>query len=171
MIPRRYEKAKYEEVPKPIIEAFEKMHETRKGIYIHGAVGSGKTHIAYALKKQWDERAPRGAIFWNTTELIREIKMDFDRDAYSKRRPEERIMEEDRTLLFLDDLGAERMTDFVQETFYVIINHRYNKMVPVVITSNLSIDELAERVGDRTASRIAEMCEIINLTGDDRRVK
>jgi len=55
MIPKRYENASYDDVPQDIKKAFEKIRETRKGLYIHGGVGTGKTHIAYALHKKWEE--------------------------------------------------------------------------------------------------------------------
>lgn len=170
MIPERYKDAKYEDVPKEIRERFEKIHETRKGMYVHGSVGSGKTHISYSLKKFWDSKASKGAIFWNTAELMREIKMDFDRPAIDKTRAEEKIMRF-TGLLFIDDIGSEKMTDFVAETFYMIINHRYEKRLPIIFTSNLPIGDLAERIGDRTTSRIVEMCDVIELSGSDRRME
>jgi DNA replication protein DnaC len=94
MIPARYEKAEYKDVPKEIAKKFEKIRESKKGLFIHGNVGTGKTHIAYALKKQWDEENPyRTAIFWNTPDLLQNEKMDFDRDAYSKKRSLEKLKE------------------------------------------------------------------------------
>ena len=173
MIPERYKDAQWDDIPRNIQDLLWKIPETRRGIYIHGEVGSGKTHIVYAIKKWWDERAPiRKSVFWNTAELIREIKLDFDRQPIDKKRIEEGMIGEDKQpLLFLDDIGAEKMTDFVAETFYLIINDRYIHVRPVIYTSNLSIEELADRVGDRIASRIAESCDIINLKGGDRRIQ
>ena len=105
MIPARYEKAEYDDVPEKIQKKFEKIRTTKKGIFIHGSVGTGKTHIAYALKKQWDEENPyRTAIFWNTPELLQNEKQDFDRDSYSKKRSVERL-KESKQLLILDDIG------------------------------------------------------------------
>lgn len=173
MIPKRYEDAKWEDVPESIKALVTKITETRRGIYIHGEVGSGKTHVAYAIKKWWDGREGifRPSIFWNTAELIREIKLDFDRQPVDKTRVEEGMIgREKQPLLFLDDIGAEKMTDFVAETFYLIVNDRYVHVRPVIYTSNLSIEELAERTGDRIASRIAESCDIIKLKGGDRRL-
>ena len=172
MIPLKYENAKWEDVPKKIQEAFENIKNTKKGIYLHGAVGTGKTHIAYAIKKHYDmPEAGRYLRMWNVVDLMHEIKADFDRDAYSKRRPEEELTERDRRfLLILDDMGAEKPTDFVAETLYRIINHRYIHEIPTIITSNYSIGELADRIGERSASRIVEMCDIVELTGGDRRL-
>ncbi len=170
MIPTRYQNAQYESIPQDIRDRFEKIRETRRGLYIHGPVGTGKTHIAYALKKKWCEQQGRSALFWNTTELLRSIKNDFDKKLYDRDREEQNIMES-RGLLFLDDIGSEKITDFVAETFYLIVNHRYQEVLPIIFTSNLPIKDLAERIGDRTASRIVEMCDVVELIGDDKRME
>lgn len=169
MIPEKYKDSKYEDVPQEIRDRFEKIRETRRGLYIHGPVGTGKTHIAYALNKHWDEKGGK-VIFWNTTKLLRSIKNDFDKKFYDKDREEEKIMSS-RALLFLDDMGAEKITEFAAETFYLIVNHRYQEKVPVIFTSNLPIADLADRIGDRTASRIVEMCDVVELIGEDRRME
>ena len=170
MIPARYEKAEYKDVPKEIAKKFEKIRESKKGLFIHGNVGTGKTHIAYALKKQWDEENPyRTAIFWNTPDLLQNEKMDFDRDAYSKKRSLEKL-KESKQLLILDDVGTENATGWVLDQLYMLINKRYNEMKPIIFTSNLSIEEVGKVLGDRIASRIVEMCDVIELTGDDKRL-
>lgn len=170
MIPKRYEHAKYGDVPAAVRGAFNDIRKNRKGIYIHGPVGTGKTHIAYALKMEWDRlNQYRPAIFWNTTDLMQSIRDDFDRQAYDKRRAAERIIDS-KALLFLDDFGTEKPTEWVLERLYNIINHRYNSMLPVIITSNLNIDEVGTQFGDRIASRLVQMCEVYELEGADRRL-
>jgi DNA replication protein DnaC len=146
------------------------MGTTRKGIYLHGAVGTGKTHAAWAIKKKYDKPDEgRIAKFWNVTEFLREVRADFDRTPEDKTRPERALMAH-RGLVILDDIGAEKPTDFVAETLYVVINRRYEDMLPTIFTSNLDIRELALRIGDRSASRIVEMCEVVKLIGKDRRL-
>lgn len=168
-IPPRYDKAAWADVPENIKKFVDGMRESRKGLYIHGAVGTGKTHVAYAVQKHLDE-IKLNNVFHNTTELIFDIKRDFDRSMYDKKRWDERLTEY-RGVLILDDIGAERITDYVAEVFYLIINTRYNEMLPIIFTSNLNVAELAERVGDRTASRIVEMCDVVHLDGDDKVLK
>lgn len=184
--PIRYKGVKYEEVPQQIRDLFEKVPETRRGLFIHGDVGTGKTHIAYALKEAWErptERTranllegkdevymhQRRAMFWNTTELLRSIKGDFDKAPAEKERAEERIMEHPG-LLFLDDVGSEKMSEWVAETFYLIVNSRYNRMLPTIYTSNFGVADLAERIGDRTVSRIVGSSDVVELKGPDRRI-
>ena len=72
-------------------------------------------------------------------------------------------------LLFIDDLGAAKATEFVEEATYRLINTRYNDMRPSIFTSNLALSELKDAIGDRIASRLAETCTRIVLDGPDRR--
>lgn len=170
MTPKRYENAKYDDVPSDIRKAFEGMKQSRKGIYIHGGIGSGKTHIAYALMNETERVLGVRTMFWNTSELLRELRADMVRHDYDKRYTDERVMKF-RGLLFLDDIGAEKLSDWVNETFYLIVNERYNEMIPTVFTSNLTLGELADHVGDRTVSRIVELCDVFELSGGDRRIQ
>lgn len=188
-VPARYEEAKWEDVPENIIKLFEQMPKSRKGLYIHGAVGTGKTHIVYALYRNApikcrffvketsrysnnDEPSYKEirALFWNSTELFREMRLDFDRPREERKRVEDALIEHEG-LLFIDDIGSEKISDWVLETFYLIINKRYNEKLPIIFTSNYTVRELADRIGERIASRIVETCDIIKLEGGDRRVK
>lgn len=168
-VPLRYADATFADVPKNIKNAFEKLPDTRKGMYLHGGVGTGKTHIAYALMKEARSREI-STRFYNTGELLREIKQDFNRPWGEKSHIDEAIMEY-RGLLILDDIGAEKISDWVAETFYIIVNERYNEKLPTIFTSNLNISELSGHVGDRITSRIIEMCDVFELTGSDRRLQ
>ena len=172
-IPIRYQNAKWEDVPPAIQQAFENLRKGGKGIYLHGAVGTGKTHICYAIKQHYDdEKTWRYLQMWNVVDLMHEIRSDFDRSPYDKRRPEEGLTDpERRKILILDDIGAEKATDFVAETLYRIVNHRYINQLPTIFTSNCTVQELADKIGERSTSRIVEMCEIIELTGGDRRLR
>lgn len=173
--PSRYQNAKWEDVPKPIQQAFEAVLKGAKGIYLHGGVGTGKTHICYAIAKHYnDEKTWRYLRHWNVVDLMHEIRADFDRSPYDKRRVDQELTSHEerelRRVLILDDIGAERATDFVAETLYRIINHRYVNQSPTIFTSNCSLQELADKIGERSTSRIAEMCDIYELTGADRRI-
>lgn len=168
--PARYIDAKYEDVPEDVRALVKEIRNTKKGIYLHGAVGTGKTHIAYAIGNKWQSVTQKYVTFWNTTELFNEIKEDFDRHYADKSRTLERLMDSD-SLLILDDIGSEKPTEWVQEQFYLLINKKYNDMVPVIFTSNYTVAELAARLGKRIASRIVEMCDVKELKGVDRRLQ
>ena len=73
-------------------------------------------------------------------------------------------------LLHIDDLGAENRTDWVLEQLYSIVNARYEAERAIVATTNLMPDELAERLGARTVSRLVEICgDPLPLYGADKR--
>ncbi len=73
-------------------------------------------------------------------------------------------------LLHLDDLGAENRTDWALEQLYSIVNTRYEDERSIVVTTNLTPDDLAEQIGARTVSRLIEMCgDPLPLFGEDRR--
>lgn len=172
MIPPRYTSVDYDrDVPQHIKDLFAGIFNTRKGLYIHGTVGAGKTHIAYAILKHYEEPpATRRGVFWNTAELLQEIKDDYDRHTTDKNHTFERLMESNQ-LLFLDDIGSETPTDWVRERFYSVINRRYNHCLPIIFTSNFTIAQLSTRLGDRIASRIVEMSHVVHIVGEDRRIK
>ena len=168
-IPARFKKAKYTDIPKNIRDVFEKMKESSKGLFLYGEVGTGKTHIAYALHRS----APKSGIksrFVNTVELFKDMRDEFGRQPEDRRRPTEELMAYEGTVIF-DDVGVEKPTDFVVESLYLIINTRYNKMLPMIFTSNFDLDSLSDKVGDQIPSRIKEMCSVIELKGKDRRLK
>ncbi|HEC32782.1 MAG TPA: cell division protein ZapE [Candidatus Kaiserbacteria bacterium] len=169
VIPARFQDSIYEHVPNNIQKIFENMRETRKGMFIHGEVGTGKTHIAYALLRNAPKVGVRCRLI-NTIELFKDMREDIRRSEYDKKYPTETAMEY-KGILILDDLGVEKATDFVVESLYLIINKRYNEMRPIIFTSNFNLNKLADRVGDRIPSRIFEMCEMVELKGEDKRLK
>jgi DNA replication protein DnaC len=72
-------------------------------------------------------------------------------------------------LLLLDDLGAAKGSEWTEEILYRLINDRYEAMLPGLFTSNLLPGQLRSVLGDRVASRLAEMCQQVALRGPDRR--
>ncbi len=84
-------------------------------------------------------------------------------------------------LLILDDIGAEKASEWTQERLYSVIDHRYANCLPLIVTSNLPPGDLpgkpgaaprnplAGQIGARAESRLAEMCEVVAMTGTDRR--
>jgi len=105
--------------------------------------------------------------FLNSTDVLDRIRSSYNGSKNS-------ILTQElinKPVLFLDDLGTEVVSDWVKEQFYLIINDRYNWVKPLVITTNLTMKEIAENYGERFASRLVEMCEIIKLVGEDRRTE
>lgn len=174
IIPERYKNVKPEDIPAKLLPYVQKMRESRRGLYIHGTVGSGKTHILYAIGKKIEDGSTLGGLrvrVYNCTDLLREIRDDFHAtDPYSRKHTLNNLLDF-RGLLMIDDIGSEKLSDWVLETFYSIVNTRYENMLPTIFTSNLELSELAERIGDRTVSRVVESCDVFEVAGEDRRLK
>jgi len=146
-----------------------------KGLVLHGPHGVGKTHLAVGILKAVIRQKGARAFFFETRELLRLV-----RDTYN-RSTEETEMEVLRPVLeadvlVLDDLGAERTSEWVQETLGLVVNTRYNTRRPTIFTSNLveSPDNTDPRsfifqLGARTRSRLLEMCDWVEIQGVDIR--
>lgn len=138
------------------------------GAYLWGDVGTGKTYSA-ASAVRLALKAGLTAKLTTSKRLLDAIKKGYDEhDSYA--------LESAETvqLLVLDDLGAERPTDWAIETLSGLIDARYATNHPTIITSNFRLGELRDTWGGipgaRVASRIAGACKTIHFTGDDRRL-
>lgn len=146
-----------------------------RGILFYGPHGVGKTHLAIGIVKACIETKGARAYFYEMRELLRLV-----RDTYN-RSVEETEMEVlapvlEADLLVLDDLGAERTSDWVQETLGLVVNTRYNAKRATIFTSNLAdLPDPADprsfifQVGARTRSRLLEMCDWVEIPGVDVR--
>jgi len=133
---------------------------------ITGPAGTGKTHMAVATVLRWIAARGYGARFLVVPEWLQEIKGGFH-DGRSNE-----LLYRARTakLLVMDDLGAELATDWVQDTVYSVINHRYNELLPTVVTTNLNLSELSSKYHDRLASRLASGLVVNTKALPDRRL-
>lgn len=138
-----------------------------RNLYLGGPVGTGKTGLAVGALRVVHESGARRYLFCGVPALL---------DAMRARGREAAGAEDPMTaavaasVLVLDDLGAERPTDWVAERLYVLVNARYEKQLPTVVTTNLAPDELREAVGARVVSRLVEDCELVLVGGKDRRM-
>jgi DNA replication protein DnaC len=133
------------------------------GLFLYGAPGTGKTHLAVGALKELIERGYSG-LFYNMVSLVQ----DFRKQAGGNLDDEEetrlsRLHEVD--VLVLDDLGAGRLNDFVQEQTYALIDKRYSNNRCVVVTSNLGLRKLEEQITYPVLSRVRGMCFTVN-SGD-----
>lgn len=155
--------------------------ESGRGIYLHGRAGRGKSFIVAALLRMKAEqllaadRAPARIAellhFADCNDLIMELRSSF---KPSTNGDDLSIIENhvNYSMLVLDDIGVNKPTEYIVQAFYTIINSRYrmqNSRI-TIITSNLSLDELSAKYDDRVVSRIAGMCDALEITGDDRRI-
>lgn len=135
----------------------------KKSLMLTGGVGIGKTHLASAIAQECMAHGMT-VKFGNVVDIFQSLKNAFSKDSD--------ILSEIKSvpMLVLDDLGQEMSTDWVKETVYSIINYRYEHILPTVITTNLSMQELQNRFGDATVSRLMEMCEYVEMNGKDYRI-
>jgi DNA replication protein DnaC len=146
-----------------------------QGLLLEGQPGVGKTHLAVAVLKQVIQTSSVRGLFYDTRELLRVIRSTYDSSIRTTEldvlRP---VMNAD--LLVLDDLGAEKTSEWVDETMNLIVNTRYNERRLTIFTSNYEDipddtdpNSLLFRIGFRMRSRLHEMCEFLVLDGGDYR--
>jgi DNA replication protein DnaC len=138
---------------------------TGPSLLITGPTGTGKTHQAYGAIRALLAAGVR--LRWEATTAA---------DLYAAQRPQQGNDPERQLwalarcpLLLLDDLGAAKQSPWTEELTYRLINHRYNQLLPTLVTTNLPVADLRDAIGDRVASRLAEMTDRVILTGRDRR--
>ena len=139
------------------------------GFWFFGDVGTGKTSLAMLISKAAQE-ANRSVAIYSVPTLLAEIKETYNRDSGdSYMQLFRRLCAVD--LLHLDDLGAEKSSEWVLEQLYAIVNERWQERQSIVVTTNISdLDALREQIGARTVSRLAEICdEPIPIMGADLR--
>jgi DNA replication protein DnaC len=143
-----------------------------RGLWLTGDVGTGKTTLAMLVSKAALERGHSVAIY-SLPRLLARIRRTYDAHPGEQSYLEffERLTSVD--LLHVDDLGAEKRTDWVLEQLYAIVDERYESTRSMAVTTNLDEPELREQIGERTVSRLVEICgdHMIPLHGEDRRIE
>jgi DNA replication protein DnaC len=170
-----------------------KAFDVEQSYFLMGGVGVGKSHMAVALMRQYleslkpeyDEQGGEYKLnmgkpvhlpmFVEVPELLLRIR-DTYRDSSGTFIDKGVETEKDIVDLFskapflvLDDLGTEKASEFSTLMIYLIINRRSTSGRPTVITSNLELGEIRERLSDRISSRIKGMCRTVRVFGNDRR--
>ena len=165
-------------------------------LVLAGPTGAGKTHLAVCAagdrfaaeldawtvlpiindpapweKPRKAQRAPEGPDWCSVPELIVGLRSDMDRDREDRgwgERAEE--LARHRGIVILDDLGREKVSDWTGETIYTLVNGRYERVLPTIVTTNLTGAELATSPYWPVISRLAEGGELIRIDAPDYRL-
>jgi len=148
----------------------------QKGLMLIGPPGIGKTHIAVSVLRHVVRRTGARGLYYDTRALLKDIRNTYNPVTHTAEMDVIRPVM-DAELVVLDDLGAERLTDWVEETMSLIVNTRYNERRATIFTSNyedipaeaVEMNSLIVRVGFRLHSRLKEMCEFLEYDGPDYR--
>jgi len=137
---------------------FEK-NQYREGLLVTGPVGSGKTFLASCIANALINKG-KTVLFMVVPDLLDMLKATYNSSQNEGSYTEQELLNTAREvpLLILDDLGAHNYTEWTKNKLYSIMNYRLNHRLPTVITTNISLEDLEEYLGDRTTSRIIEMC-------------
>lgn len=159
------------------------------GLLLIGGVGSGKTHLAAAIvnaiidyvlvsDSMAEANATKGVtggcvpssgiLFTGSVSLMEQLRAAMNaHDGENAQAITSRYQK--AGLLVLDDLGAEKPSEWVRERLFEIIDQRYNDCTPIIITTNADIQELRQRLGDRICDRIRSMCNTYTVTSKSHR--
>lgn len=189
-VPYEKNKTQYNKIKK-YAENFGEHLKDGQWLVIKGGYGLGKTHLSIAVLKtiifyyasqlvnknqglNVTQIRSNGRLnpvkFVRVTDLTQEIKNTFNSNV-----SEEDVMNsyKFKGFLVIDDLGVENPTQWQLEKLFNLIDYRYSMMKPTLITTNCTLNELADRVGQRIVERITEASDkyIISLEGDSYRMK
>jgi DNA replication protein DnaC len=163
------------------IEGLDENLAAGRGLWLMGTTGTGKTTLGMLIAKEALAAGKTVGVYFTTT-LLNRIRQTYQAAESNGAYDDffRRVTSVD--LLYLDDLGSERHTDWVVEQLYALVNERYEHKLPMLITSNSDSDidqdadhglrQLNEQIGPRTVSRLVEICgDPLPLFGPDRRVQ
>jgi DNA replication protein DnaC len=160
-----------------------------RGLLLTGSIGVGKTHLAVGILQALIVEKGVHGLFCDYRELLKEIQHSYNPQVATT---EMEILQPvfDAEVLVLDELGAAKPTDWVWDTVALVLNTRYNDKRTTIITTNyadqppggvsgsngsngaaraMREETLGDRIGERMRSRLAEMCVMVEMRGEDFR--
>ena len=159
----------------------------RTGLLLVGPRGLGKTHLSVAALKELVKKGVH-CLFCDYRELLKQIQNSYNPSSQTS---ELELLSPifETEVVVLDDLGAQKPTEWVWDTVSFILNSRYNSKKATIITTNFMDgpsaaeegvegarraareETLGDRIGERMRSRLFEMCRLVQVQGKDYRQK
>lgn len=147
----------------------------KQGILFMGKTGTGKTHLAVAALKELIRTKHARGVYFDFLDLVQQLQMSFDANG---RREDILGPVVEADLLVLDELGAGKLTPWVMDLMYYVVNTRYMAERVTIFTTNFwdqaqkpGDETLADRISARIRSRLQEMCDKVELRGEDYRAQ
>jgi len=137
------------------------------GLMFTGQVGSGKTFLACSIANALLKKG-KVVLFVVVPDFLDQIRSTYDATRNPGEYTEFDLVDAARQvpLLILDDLGAHNYTEWTRNKIYSIVNYRLNHCLPIIVTTNITPEDLEEYLGERTTSRLLEMCKPYRLLVD-----
>ncbi len=156
------------------------------GLLMTGNIGVGKTHLAVGILLELMRTKGVRGLFWDYRELLQQVRDSYHPDAQATEMGALRPLWEAEVLV-LDELGAQKPTEWVWDTLALVLNRRYNAKRTTIVTTNYADlppggltgasdaqqavreETLGDRIGERMRSRLTEMCVRVEMRGSDYR--
>lgn len=163
------------EIAKKYAEDWEKFKEEGTGLIFIGKYGTGKTHLAFSIANQLLNKGVP-VVFETLINLMEKLKFGYEREGDFGYYEIIKLYCECE-LLIIDDLGKEKLSEWVLEKLFQIINTRYENMLPIIITTNYSEKEIIKRLSykndgiaaESLVSRLNEVCLEVDMNFEDYR--
>lgn len=139
-----------------------------QGLILMGGPGSGKTHLAAAIANElMSQLTP--VVFQPVPFMLKRIQATYKKGAAEN---EDVLMSilTSCDLLILDDVGAEKWSEWVEATLFTIIDERYRHLLPIIITTNCDLNELEQQIGGRNFDRLVEVCRFVHMEAKSYRI-
>lgn len=149
----------------------------KNNVVITGGVGTGKTHLAFAILNQEEKKLERNGYRYYSSSFVRYVTVkemiDNVRKCWSKTSDSYDVEEVNKykeiPLLIIDEIGVQYGSDSERIELFEIFNERYNNMLPSIVISNYNRQQIAKTLGLRITDRLYGGATEIELTGTSRR--